>query len=290
MAYDGNKKVGFLEYNIKDDKKMIWVSMVQVQEEYKGSNIAFKLLKKFQTEYKNKYWGWNIGAEFYNHELSDFFEKAVEKGWFPKGINLTNKSNVDEKEQKTFDEWAKESDESNFGINRKIDLNTLPEPWQRLSNNSRDNFFGGDVIYKNLNSQELEILTSEAEKFYQLYQEMYKILADGVDIYYSFGNISYSDKAIATINAKLLAYIDDYSGNPEIITTDVELIKQHGDSLVNFLGSEIADIFTCSENSISSVKNINSIGSYSIYNIEELKEKSLQLASTKSRLKVGGFK
>ncbi|MNV32636.1 hypothetical protein D3C71_1239780 [compost metagenome] len=288
-AYDGNKRVGFMEYNIDEENKSIWVNMVQVQEEYKGSNVALKLIKKFHNEYKEKYWGWDIRAQFYNYELSDFFEKAVQKGWFPEGVNLTHKVDVSEQENKSFDEWAKESDESNFGVNRKIDLNSLPEPWMRLSDNSRENFFGGDVIYKNLNSNDLNILMKEAEKFYHLAQEMYKILADGVDIYYSFGNISYSDKAISSLNAKLIAYIDDYSQNPEIITTNIDLISQQAENLNNFLGSDLADIFISESEFVSSIQNVKSIGTCSVYNINDLKEKSLQIASIKSRLKkVGG--
>lgn len=130
--YDGDDVVGYVNYQLNNNKHEIYIDMIKVDDNYKRQGIATKMLYRLRDEYKDYYVDWGMttpdGTKLYNKlcktELNPEYEniqKALE----------TCQTLLDDCESKlNNDEWLENSSQQQ--------IDKVGHLWEKLYDKKRD--------------------------------------------------------------------------------------------------------------------------------------------------------
>lgn len=238
-AYDGNKMVASMKFSVHPEEKVVYVNIVIIQKEYRdNAGLSLGLLKNFKSYYDEYIKGYEIQADFANDKLSETFKRLVEKGYFPKNSDGTTKLDMDKED---YDNWEKQLEMEMFEINRLIDLNTLPQPYMRIADDEKNNFFGADVIYKNLSKNEINMINDASEKLNNSLSEYFgfitsMFISDKSNIYYGIS----ADTAFMYIESPIKLAVIERPQGFIVYTSDLNLINTYYDIIQSFTGSDLS--------------------------------------------------
>ena len=245
-AYDGIKRVGFMNFRVLSTIETLHVDLIIVQNEYKDNmGVTLGIFKKFKKIYDEEFYGWKIQASFFNKELSETFERMVEKGYFPEGVNettlVTDFEEETDGEFSSYEEWAEDAEEEYFSINRKmdsIDFDNIPKPYKNLikRDDEIEKYFLDGAIYKNLTSSEVKKISNAANEL--MFPILNIMIFDGSDIYYTFGVVTSSGVLPRELYSFMGPGVDLIAendlGGVKIITDDLDKIKMRYHQIKDF--------------------------------------------------------
>jgi hypothetical protein len=123
---DSGRRIGFINFEpvedvIGDDlRDCLDVDLMAVDQDYqKDPSVFMTLIREFKNFYNQNYKDWPITTNFYNAELSNWFQKQMDRGVFPKDsmVQTQNMSKED------FDEFADDVNKSYFpqsSVNQQV--------------------------------------------------------------------------------------------------------------------------------------------------------------------------
>ena len=130
--YDGDDVVGYVNYQLNNNKHEIYIDMIKVDDNYKRQGIATKMLYQLRDQYKDYYVDWGMttpdGTKLYNKLCKT--EPNPEYENIQKALE-TCQTLLDDCESKlNNDEWLENSSQQQ--------IDKVGHRWEKLYDKKRD--------------------------------------------------------------------------------------------------------------------------------------------------------